>query len=163
VAAESLSKLLGLAVSLAVALLALWWLTRHEWRRSPRAFLRGYPARDFPRRARLDGTLARLCASQAALLDLLQSLPPADPARATLLVFLEELRALMDGAYDLAALQTSAATRARLDRLAEDVEAAAREMINSTERHVADPITHGMGELEIRVEVLQALARDADL
>jgi hypothetical protein len=69
----------------------------------------------------------------------------------------------MDGAYELAALQASPATRARLERLAEGVEAATREMTESTEHHLAKPIAPGAGELETHVEVLQALARDADL
>jgi hypothetical protein len=161
--AGSLSKLLALAVSLAVALLALWLIARPERRRTPRALLRGYPPGEFPHQGRLSGPLAELCASQASLLALYASLPTTHPARPGLLVFLEELRALMDGAYELAALAGAASARARLERLGHDARDAIREMSETTERHVADAAAPRLdGELELRIDVMRALARDVD-
>ena len=161
--AELASKVLALVASLAVALGATWWLTRHERRRVPRAFIAGYPEREFPRAGALHVSLASLCASQASVLDLYRRLPSTDPVRASVLVFLEELRALMDGAYELAILPESLATRARLERLAQDAVGAVREMIETTERQLSEASQRGVGdELEIRVEVLRALARDTD-
>jgi hypothetical protein len=161
--AGSLSKLLALAVSLAVALLALWLITRPERRRTPRALLSGYPPREFPHQGRLAGPLAELSASQASLLALYASLPSNHPARPGLLVFLEELRALMDGAYELAALAGAATARARLERLVHDARGAIREMSDTTERHLADAAAPRLdGELELRIDVMRALARDVD-
>jgi hypothetical protein len=161
--AGSLSKLVALAASLAVALLALWLITRPERRRAPRALLAGYPPREFPHQGRLVGPLSELSASQSSLLALYASLPPTHPARPGLLVFLEELRALMDGAYELAALGAAPAARARLERLVHDARGAIREMSESTERGAGDagapPID---GELELRIDVMRALARDVD-
>jgi hypothetical protein len=87
-------------------------------------------------------------------------LPPADPTRATVLVFLEELRGLLDGAYDLAEAPVSPAASARLERLAQDVHVAVREMIETTHGQ-GGTAGGGSGELELRVEVLRALAREA--
>ena len=159
----SLSKLLALAVSLAVALVALWLITRPERRRLPRALVAGYPAREFPRQERLAGPLAELCAGQSSLLALYANLPPTHPARPGLLVFLEELRALMDGAYELAALGTSPTARKRLERLVHDAHGAIREMTETTERHLSDASAPSLdGELELRVDVMRAIARDVD-
>jgi hypothetical protein len=85
-------------------------------------------------------------------------LPSGDPSRATLLVFLEELRALLDGAHDLAEPPVAPAASARLERLAQDVDAAVREMIETTHGPAGKTAS---GELELRVEVMRALARDA--
>lgn len=161
-AEELATKLLALGASLAAALAAIWWLTRHERRRVPRALLAGFPEREFPQGERLHASLASLRESQASLLVLYRRLPPTEPARATLLVFLDELRALMDGAYDLAALPPAPTTRARLERLAHDAAGAAREMLESTEQQLSQAREHGVGgDLELRIEVMRALARDA--
>jgi len=157
--AADLGKVLALLASLAVALAALWWLTRQERRRPPRALVAGYPESDFPSRDRRHGALASLCGSQASLLAMYARLPPAAPARATLLVFLEELRALMDSAHGLAEPPVSPAASARLERLAQDVDAAVREMIDTTHGPAGD-VSVASGELELRVEVMRALARE---
>jgi hypothetical protein len=160
--AGSLSKLVALLGSLGVALLVTWLLTRHERRqRQPRALVAGYPPGEFPRRERIEGPLASLCQSQESLLALFRELPSA-PARAHLLVFLEQLRALMDGAYALAALRASAEAQKRLEQLAHDVRRAAEQVLETTQRHASDS-SDGLGAgLEWRVEVLKALARDLD-
>lgn len=159
---DDVHKLLALGISLVVALAASWWLTRHERRRAPRALVAGYPAREFPHREPLDPALAALCDSQASLLRLYHALPASAPARATLIVCLEELRALMDGAYPLASLQASPAARARLQSLVAGVQEAVQELTAATEPQVGDTSGQGVaGELEIRVEVMRALARDA--
>ena len=161
-AEELASKLLALVTSLAVALGAIWGLTRHERRRVPPALRAGFPERQVPRGEHLHASLASLCESQASLLALYRRLPPTEPARAPLLVFLGELRALMDGAYDLAVLPQSPATSARLERLAHDTAAAVREMLESTERQLSEARHGAVGsDLELRVEVMRALARDA--
>ena len=157
--AAELGKVLALLASLAVALASLWWLTRQEQRRPPRALVAGYPESHFSRRDPLHASLERLCASQASLLAVYARLPPADPSRATLLVFLEELRALLDGAYDLAEPPLAPAASARLERLAQDVDAAVREMIETTHGQ-ARSASAASGELELRVEVMRALARE---
>jgi hypothetical protein len=155
----ALGKVLALLASLVVALAALWWLTRQERRRPPRALVAGYPESEFPRRELLHAALESLCASQASLLAMYARVPVSDPARASLLVFLEELRALLDGAHHLAEPPVSPAASARLERLAHDVHAAVREMIETT--HGQTSSGHSSGELELRVEVMRALARDA--
>ena len=158
--AAELGKVLALLASLTVALAALWWLSRQERRRPPRALVAGFPESHFSRREPLHAALERLCSSQASLLAMYARLPPADPARATVLVFLEELRGLLDGAYDLAEPPVSSAASARLEQLAQDVHAAVQEMIETTHGQ-AGTAGGRSGELELRVEVMRALARDA--
>jgi hypothetical protein len=147
--------------TLAVVLAAI--ATTGVRRRTPRALLRGYPPGEFPHQGRLSGPLAELCASQASLLALYASLPSSHPARPGLLVFLEELRGLMDGAYELAALAGAPTARARLERLVHDARGAIREMSETTEHHLADAAAPRLdGELELRIDVMRALARDVD-
>lgn len=160
---ESLSKLLALSGTALVALGASWLVTRHERPRPP-ALVEGYPPRDFSRRDLVDQEpLASLCRSQRQLLSLYWRLPAANPGRAGLLVFLEELRAVMDGAYQLALSQASAEAGDRLLRLVGDVQAAVHEMAERTQRHLNES-SHELvdGELEVRLDVMRALARDLE-
>ncbi len=158
--AASLSKLLGLLGTLAVALLAAWLLGRHERRRPPRALLPGYPPAEFPRAHTLSAALASLCQTQSTLLALYRELPASSPARPSLLAFLEELRALMDGAYELAARP---AAGERLQRLSHEARSAAEKMAQSTERLAAESSVRPLeADLDVRVEVMRALARDVD-
>ena len=159
--AGSLSKLLALLASLGVAVLFLWLLTRHERRqRQPRALLAGYPLGEFPRRDRIEGPLASLCESQESVLDVFRQLSPTHTARAHLFVFLGELRTFMDEAYALAALRTSVEARGRLEHLAREVRRAADQLIESTHEHARNANEGLGGDLEWRVEVMKALARD---
>lgn len=160
--AGAFGKLLALLGTLAVALFATWLLTRHERRKPPRALLEGYPLADFPRRDSLAGGLASLCRTQSALLALYRQLPASSSARPRLLAFLEELRAVMDGAYELA-LRGAALDRERLARLSHEAQSAAGEMAKSTQRLLAEPSESSLdAELDVRLEIMRTLARDAD-
>ena len=160
--AGSLGKLLALLGTLAVALLATWLLTRHERRRPPRALIEGYPLAEFPRRDSLVGQLASLCQTQSTLLAMYRQLPASGGARPRLLAFLEELRGVMDAAYELA-LRPSALDRERLARLSDEARSAAEEMTKSTERLLAEPDESPLdAELDVRIEIMRTLARDAD-
>lgn len=156
-----MSKLLALLGSLLVAVLAAWLLTRHERKRVPRALLEGYPPAEFERIASLERPLSRLCQTQLGLLALYRRLPARSPARASLLAFLEELRALMDGAYDIAALHASPEAAERLETLAAGAATAGRDMAAHAER-LANADDSLAPTLEARVEVMRALARHAD-
>lgn len=160
---DSWVKLLALSVTALVALGASWLVTRHDRPRRP-ALVEGYPARDFSRRDLVEaGPLASLCQSQGRLLSVYRMLPASSPGRAGLLVFLEELRAVMDGAYQLAQLQASAEAAARLSRLAGDVRTAVEEMTERTRRHLDESSNELLdSELEVRLDVMRALARDLD-
>jgi hypothetical protein len=160
---DSLLKLLALSATALVALGTSWLVTRHERPRPP-ALVEGYPPRDFSRRDLVEAeALASLCQSQSGLLSLYRKLPASSPGRAGLLVFLEELRAVMDGAYQLAHLQASAEARARLSRLARDVATAAHEMTERTRRHLDESSNELIdSELEVRLDVMRALARDLE-
>lgn len=160
---ESLSKLLALSATALVALGASWLVTRHERPRLA-ALVEGYPARDFSRRDLAEAEpLVSLCQSQSQLLSLYRGLPASSPGRAGLLVFLEELRAVMDGAYHLAHLQASAEARARLFRLVGDVRTAVHEMAERTHHHLNESSDELQGgELEVRLDVMRALARDVN-
>jgi hypothetical protein len=160
---ESLSKLLALAVTALVALGASWLVTRHD-RSRPWALVEGYPARDFPRRELAEAEpLLSLCQSQSRLLLLYRCLPASSHARAGLLIFIEELRAVMDGAYELAHREASPAARARLSRLVGDVGAAVCEI----EERAGRDLNASSGELfdrelEVRLEIMRTLARDVN-
>jgi hypothetical protein len=160
---ESLSKLLALSATALVALGASWLVTRPPRPRAP-ALVEGYPARDFSRRDLVDQEpLVSLCQSQRQLLSLYGQLPRSNPGRAGLLVFLEELRAVMDGAYQLALLQASAEAGARLLRLVGDVQTAAQDMAERTQRHLDESSNELVdGELEVRLEIMRTLARELE-
>jgi hypothetical protein len=160
--AGSLGKLLALLGTLAVALFATWLLTRHERRKPPRALIEGYPLAEFPRRQSLAGALASLCRTQSTLLSLYRQLPTSSIARPRLFAFLEELRCVMDGAYELA-LRPTALDGERLARLSLDAQSAAEEMTKSTQRLLAEPSESSLDvELDVRMEIMRTLARDVD-
>lgn len=162
---ESLSKLLGLCASALAAFVTIWLLTRHERRPRPPAALReGYPPGDFPRRDLVEADpLASLCQSQRRLLSLYRELPASSHASGTVLVFLEELRGVMDGAYALACTQASPRRTLRLAQLVEQVHGAVGEMTERARRQLGESSDGGLeGDLEVRLDVLRALARDVD-
>jgi hypothetical protein len=95
------------------------------------------------------------------LLDLYWALPASSPARPGLLVFLTELRGLMDGAYQLAQLGAAPLAQERLAYLVHGAQSAARDMAETTERHFMRADERGLeAELALRVDVMRALARD---
>jgi hypothetical protein len=147
---------------LAVAIFATWLLTRHERRKPPHALVEGYPVAEFPRLDSLGGLLASLCRTQSTLLSMYRQLPAASSARPRLLAFLEELRGVMDGAYELALSPTSQG-RERLARLSHEAQSAAEEMAKSTQRLLSEPNESSLDtELDVRLEIMRTLARDAD-
>jgi hypothetical protein len=161
---DSLSKLLALLATALVAIAVSLLLTRSERRPPlPPALCEGYPPRDFPRRDLVEsGPLASLCQSQSELLSWYRLLPPSSDARAGLLVFLQELRALMDGAYQLAQLQTAPDAARRLAQLANGAREAAREMVERTQQGQSGSSGLLASEIEFRLDVLRALARELD-
>lgn len=156
------AKLVALAISALVALSASWLLSRHDRRaRPPRALLAGYPRSQFPHAERIAGPLASLCESQSSLLQLYRGLPPDSLVRPGLLVFLGELRALMDGAYQLAALDATGPVQLSLEQLARGARAAVAELMARAQAQLGDTQGSELStELEVRLEVLRALAHD---
>lgn len=157
--AEAPSKLFALVATALVALVFGWVVTRFGRAPAlPRALRAGYAPAEFPRRDLVEAPrLASLCRSQGALLELYQTLPPRSAHAAELCFFLDEFRGVMDAAYELA----RAGDASRLEDVAARANASAQHMHSRMALQLAgSPHGKASAELETRLEVLSALARD---
>jgi hypothetical protein len=156
---ETPSKLLALVATAVVAIVFGWVMTRFGRPPAlPRALRAGYAPAEFPRHDLVEAPLlSSLCRSQASLLELYRTLPQRSAHAAELRFFLGEFRSVMDGAYGLA----RAADSTRLEDVVARANASAQHMHSRMALQVAEsPHGTASAELETRLEVLNALARD---
>ncbi|NTU81264.1 MAG: hypothetical protein HGA45_18100 [Chloroflexales bacterium] len=161
---DTLTKLAGLAIVMAVAVGAVLLLLRAGGPQAAPAGLEvGYPPERFPDVALArTPALADLAAVQSRLLTVYATLPPHSGAAVWMLTFLRELRAIMDTAYSAAVVARLYDDAGPLAALSAEVARIEGEVAAQLTRRLIErgPDDGGDDPLEARLAALRLCARE---